>query len=187
MTEPAAAPELARVRSARLGDARAIAQVQVASWRSTYRGLVPADYLAAMTVEEHSARWIRLLQEPAHLELTFVAETDEEVVGFAMGGREREGDHRYRGELYAIYLLREAQGLGYGRSLVSAVAAGLLRLRLTSMLVWVLRGNWRARGFYERLGGVYLREHELDLGAGFSVIEVAYGWDDVRGSLTPAH
>jgi RimJ/RimL family protein N-acetyltransferase len=52
------------------------------------------------------------------------------------------------------------------------------------MLVWVLRDNVRARGFYERLGGVFLREHELDFGAGFTVIEVSYGWDDVRGRLT---
>jgi hypothetical protein len=52
------------------------------------------------------------------------------------------------------------------------------------MLVWVLRDNRAARGFYEHLGGVYVREHALDFGAGFEVMEVSYGWDDVRGGLT---
>jgi hypothetical protein len=51
------------------------------------------------------------------------------------------------------------------------------------MLVWVLRDNLAARAFYERMGGVFLREHDLDFGAGFSVREVSYGWDDVRGGL----
>ena len=34
------------------------------------------------------------------------------------------------------------------------------------------------------LGGVYVREHPLDFGAGFEVMEVAYGWADVRGGLS---
>jgi ribosomal protein S18 acetylase RimI-like enzyme len=186
MRETARPPASARLRPARTTDAPAIAKVQVASWRTTYQGLVPAEYLETMTVEEHTTRWARLLREPAHLELTFVVETAEGVVGFAMGGRERDGDPRYRGELYAIYLLRESQRHGYGRWLVEAVAAGLVRRGLTSMLVWVLRDNWPARAFYERLGGTFLREHDLDFGAGFSVVEVAYGWPDVRGSLTAA-
>lgn len=184
MNAPAVPPRApSAVRPARLADAGGIARVQVSSWRTTYRGMVPDEFLVGMTVKDHAARWGRLLHEPAHLELTFVVEEAGTVVGFAMGGREREGDSRFAGELYAIYLLREAQGRGHGRSLVAAVAEGLVRRRMTSMLVWVLRDNLRARGFYERLGGVYLREHELDFGAGFSVMEVGYGWEDIRETL----
>ena len=105
------------------------------------------------------------------------------MVGFAMGGAEREGDPRFQGELYAIYLLQEAQRRGHGRALAEAVADALVHRGLTSMLVWVLRDNLAARAFYERMGGVFLREHDLDFGAGFSVREVSYGWDDVRGGL----
>jgi GNAT superfamily N-acetyltransferase len=102
-----------------------------------------------------------------------------------MGGAEREGDRRFRGELYAIYLLKEAQGKGHGRALVEAVSGALLEHGSTSMLVWVVRDNFAARGFYERLGGVYLREHELDFGAGFMLLEVSYGWPDLRRGLAP--
>jgi GNAT superfamily N-acetyltransferase len=170
-------------RRARLGDAAGIGAVQVASWRSTYRGIVPADYLDSMTVEDHSRRWHRLLTQSGNLEMTFVVEERGRIVGFAMGGPEREGDPRFRGELYAIYLLEEAQGRGYGRTLVEAVAGALLRRGYDSMLVWVLRDNLPARRFYEHMGGRYLREHELDFGAGFALREVSYGWSDVRRDL----
>ena len=106
-------------------------------------------------------------------------------MGFASGGPERDGDPRYEGELYAIYLLREFQGRGVGRTLVRATAAALAERRLTSIVVWVLRNNAGARGFYERLGGVYLRERQLDLGADgrLDVPEVAYLWADTRSTL----
>lgn len=162
--------------------------MQVASWRTTYKGIVPASYLDAMTVEDHAGRWARLLARPGNLDTTFVVEERGHVVGFAMGGAEREGDRRYRGELYAIYLLKEAQGRGHGRALVEAVSGALLKQGFPSMLVWVLRDNFAARGFYERLGGVYLREHDLDFGAGFTLLEVSYGWPKLRrGLASPTH
>ena len=186
MTEPLPTPAPSGLRPARSTDAHAIGGVQVSSWRSTYRGMVPDSYLDGMTVEDHSGRWARLLAQGENLALTFVVEEAGRVVGFAMGGPEREGEPRFRGELYAIYLLQEAQRRGYGRALAEAVAAALVRRGLTSMLVWVLRDNLAARAFYERMGGVLLREHQLDFGAGFSVREVSYGWEDVRAGLARA-
>ena len=44
------------VRRAMPADAAGIARVQVATWRSTYRGLIPDAYLDAME-EEPRARW----------------------------------------------------------------------------------------------------------------------------------
>jgi GNAT superfamily N-acetyltransferase len=183
LTEPAVPHPLSGPRRARLEDAAGIGAVQVDSWRSTYRDIVPAHYLDSMTVEDHSRRWARLLSQPGNLEMTFVVEEGGRIVGFAMGGSEREGDSRFRGELYAIYLVREAQGRGYGRALVESVADALLQHRFYSMLVWVLRDNLPARRFYEHIGGRYLREHDLDFGAGFVLREVSYGWEDVRRDL----
>ncbi len=58
-----------------------------------------------------------------------------EVIGFAGGSRERQGNRTYLAELYFIYVLVENQGRGLGRRLVSAVAEGLLADGLGSMLV----------------------------------------------------
>lgn len=168
------------VRRAELADAAAIAQVHVASWRSTYHGIVPAPYLAALAYDERAERWRGMLAHPAPRTCCFVAvDAGGEVSGFATGGPRRTGDARYAGELYAIYLLAERQRAGTGRALVRAVAADLLSQGLPSMLVWVLAQN-PSRGFYEALGGQPAGQTEIEIG-GARLTEVAYGWLD----LTP--
>jgi ribosomal protein S18 acetylase RimI-like enzyme len=177
---------LARPRPALVADAAEIAAVHVDSWRETYPGMLPDRYLAAMDVREYEDRWLRTIQDPYHRSAVLVAEEDGRVVGFASSGRERDGDERYDGELYAIYLRRADQGRGHGRALVEAAAAGLAIRGMTSMVVWVLRDNAPARGFYERLGGVYLRERPLDLGPALDVPEVAYLWADTAALRSAA-
>jgi ribosomal protein S18 acetylase RimI-like enzyme len=171
------------LRPARLDDAQGIARVQVGSWRTTYPGMIPQDYLDSMDEALFVGRWSDRLSHETSRRATFVAEDDGRMIGFATGGAEREGDPRYQGELYAIYIVEESQGRGLGRGLANAVAGALVERGFLSMVVWVLRDNHAARAFYERLGGVYVREHPLDFGAGFEVMEVSYGWDDVREGL----
>lgn len=173
-------------RLALAADAAGIAHVHVASWRTTYPGLLPARYLDAMDERDYEESWARTIQDPYRRSAVLVVEDEERVVGFASCGRERDGDPDYEGELYAIYLLWEAQGGGHGRALVQAAAAALAVRGMTSMVVWVLRDNTRARGFYEHLGARYVRERPLDLGMGFSVPEVAYLWADTAPLRRPA-
>jgi GNAT superfamily N-acetyltransferase len=107
-----------------------------------------------------------------------VAEEDEHIVGFANYGRELENDPDYRGELYALYILKQFQGKGGGSALLQRAALDLLVLGISSMLVWVLSENPH-RKFYERLGGVYLREKPIEFGN--KTLQVsAYGWRDIR-------
>jgi hypothetical protein len=42
-----------RVREANPTDAAAIAKVHVDSWRTTYKSIVPDDFLANLSYEEH--------------------------------------------------------------------------------------------------------------------------------------
>ena len=161
------------VRAAGIDDAAAIARVHVVTWRSAYRGLLPADFLDALSEERYEERWRRTIDDGNSA--VFVGEDDHGVVAFASGGRERAGEDGFGGELYAIYVLPDAQGRGHGRGLVRAVAAGLGKMGLTDMIVWVLHDNSSARGFYERLGGVYVREQPITIGSA-ALREVSYGW-----------
>lgn len=182
ITSPSRGNKVLNVRCANLADAEAIARIHVASWQESYRGIIPDAVLDRLSVDGRLAQWRRSLSDPQDAcHRAFVGEVDGKVLGFASYGSEREADPIYRGELFAIYIMRSAHRKGLGRGLVTAVARDLLEMGLSSMLVWVLEQN-PARGFYERLGGVYLREKPIEIG-GTPLREVAYGWDDLNGLL----
>ncbi len=166
------------IRLARVEDAPGIARVHIDSWRTTYKGLVPDDYLANMSYERNAQNRARILSDPGTKARTYVAQdATGRIVGFINGGPERENDPIYKSELYAIYLLEECQGRGLGRRLTQALAEGLLRDGMHAMLVWVLVDN-PARHFYEALGGKELRTKPIEIG-GVTLEEVAYGWRDI--------
>lgn len=169
-------------REARLADAPAIAEVHVASWRTTYQGLLPDDLLAGLSVDARTEQWRRQLEGSAASGETvlYVAEglpdagSDSRIVGFASAGPQRDGDLDFDAELYAIYLLAEHQGGGVGRELMRLAASFLRQKGFKSMLVWVLAGN-PAERFYQRMGGERIGEKAITIG-GAEYHEVAYGW-----------
>jgi len=167
------------IREASPTDAAAIARVHVDSWRTTYAGIVPADYLANLSYARREQFWCGVFSTPPLSGCVYVAAQDTgEIVGFASGGPERSGDTVYRGELYAIYLLATYQRQGLGRRLTTAVVQRLLQCGLSSMLVWVLAAN-PGRAFYATLGGQQVDEKTTTIGA-TPLLEVAYGWPDLR-------
>ena len=167
------------IRAADQADAGPIARVHIDSWQTTYEGIVPAEYLAGLSYRDRESRWNEALTTDHIATGIFVAETaGGDVVGFADGGPEREGNRTYRGELFAIYVLQEHQNRGLGRHLVSAVAQRLLDDRFSSMLVWMLEDNRRACRFYESLGGEWVGRKTVAIG-GTDLEEVSYGWRDI--------
>lgn len=167
------------IRTATVQDAAAIANVHVESWRTTYKGIVPDDFLARLSSTQRKQFWRRILTEPSSRTVVYVAEEENgNVVGFASGGPERSGDPVYRGEVYAIYLLVQHQGQGLGRQLLSTLVKHLRQDGMTTLLLWVLAEN-PARKFYERLGGQPVDEKTVTIG-GVPLTEVAYGWQDIE-------
>jgi GNAT superfamily N-acetyltransferase len=156
------------VRRARGEDADELAAVHVAAWNHTYAGLLPEAYLAARGFAARRAFWRDLLRKGDPAVCVFVAcDGAGRIVGFASGGPERTGLVERRQELYALYVLSEAQGEGIGRRLVEQVLGVL-----GPVAVWVLATN-PARGFYERLGARYLTERRV-MKPDATFIEAAY-------------
>lgn len=167
-----------RIREAALTDAEDIARVHLASWRTTYPGIIPQAYIDGLRVEDGIVRWQERLD--GHGPLTLVAEDATGIFGFASGGATVHPVDGYDAELGAIYLLASHQARGAGRALVQAIAERLHEQGFRKMVVWALRDN-AACGFYERLGGVRVAEKLIEIG-GIALPEVAFGWPDI-GSL----
>ena len=111
----------AAIRPATPADALAIAQVRVDAWRTTYRGLMPAAYLAAMKVEDSHVLWNRVLTAAPNTTSTVVATVDGQVVGFASALMLAEPKFGLDAELSAIYLDRDRQRAGLGTGLRAGV------------------------------------------------------------------
>jgi hypothetical protein len=94
------------IRTAQVNDAAAIAKVHVDSWRTTYKGIVPDDFLAGLSYAQRGQLWRQVLTDLVRPSYVYVAEDDcGEVLGFVSGWPERRGDPVYTSALYAIYLL----------------------------------------------------------------------------------
>lgn len=164
-----------KIREAVLDDAEGIARVHVDSWRTTYKEIVPNSYLQQLSYEQRAENWSRCIRHNA----LYVAEDENgKIVGFATGGKERTGKYEADGELYAIYLLKDVQGLGIGKKLTRKIAGNLKEQGFNSMLVWVLENN-PSKAFYESLGGIPIDTTWIDIG-GEKFKEIAYYWDKIE-------
>ncbi len=166
-----------RIRRATPADVRDIATVHVRGWQETYPGMLPQGVLDRMETESTARFWRAALSTPDGGEI-WVAEGDGRVAGFGVCGREKVGLVGYRGEFQALYVLSWAQGRGLGSGLMGAMADSLREKRLVPATVWTLRDNWRARAFYEKLGGRRVADRPLDFD-GTIVMEVAYAWNEL--------
>src|SRR6185503_12417634 len=108
------------IRRAEPRDAAGIAAVHVASWQSTYPGIIDQAYIDRLSVDERTAAWeLRLRGETSPTPDVLVSESPARgIVGFASGGPIRHPEPGFDGELYAIYLRHEVQKAGVGRRLI---------------------------------------------------------------------
>jgi ribosomal protein S18 acetylase RimI-like enzyme len=163
------------IRDATAADVSAIALIHVDALRDTYAGVVPDDYLRALTYRSRAAMWRRAIERARGFVL--VADDGGGVLGFASGGSGRDVTIPFDGELYAIYLRPDRLRRGLGTALLRAAASRLAERGLTSMYAMVLAANPACR-FYEALGGERFVRKTIEIG-GAALDEVAYVWPEL--------
>ena len=160
---------MVEVREATPDDARAIATVHVASWRAAYRGLMPDEVLAGLSVPDRERSWLDRLTAQAPRTRTVLATDGPTVLGFASTGPPLVPEDRPDpdlGDLYAVYLDPGVWGRGVGTRLHAAALDSLRDCGFTRAGLWVLDGNERALRFYRREGWVDTGRTRLDRGPG---------------------
>jgi ribosomal protein S18 acetylase RimI-like enzyme len=141
------------LRSAGPEDAERIAAVHVRSWRAAYRGFVPDDFLARLSVADRAAAWREQLVDEASGQRTIVAQSGDALVGFAAVGPTRDPfASPGTGEVYAVYVDPDEWRRGIGSSLLTQAVEDLRSRGYTSATLWVLAANDIGRRFYERNG-----------------------------------
>ena len=164
------------IRKASLDDAEGIARAHAASWRTSYRGILPDAVLDRIDVDQRASSWRRTLQDRAILTLVAYDVTHRDIVGLCDAGLSRSDPSA--GEVYRMYLEHHARRHGLGREMFEQVTEWLRSQHLRSLIIWVLDNNHHARRFYEAMGGRANRRMASTV-SGFPIVELAYVWDQL--------
>ncbi|MFJ8099634.1 GNAT family N-acetyltransferase [Lysinibacillus sp. NPDC096212] len=167
-----------KIRKANIKDAQGIGKVHVDSWRTTYKGILPDDFLNNLSYEQRTELWKRNISDATNYVL--VAENEQgEIIGFATGGTRKTNSVPNATDLTSIYLLEEYQGMGIGKQLLKEVFAYFKQKGYEKVFVEVLAEN-KTRDFYEYYGAQYVNNVEIKIG-GKIVEELIYVWNDIDG------
>ncbi len=154
------------IREAQRDDAELLATAHIEGWRVGYRGLLPDEFLDAPEfATQRLERWRAWTwADDAPLSQVFAAVVDGQVVGFGMCGAERPDENcdawdsadapqsTGRGEVFAFYLRPVVWGSGAADALMARCLDHLRAVGFSEAVLWVLRDNPRACGFYTRAG-----------------------------------
>ncbi|MEU8513346.1 GNAT family N-acetyltransferase [Kitasatospora sp. NPDC048722] len=169
--------EQTTIRRGGADDAGAVADLHALSWRTAYRGIVPAEALGDGLAAQRRELWeLRLTVDyggPDNTPALLIAERAGEVVGFAYLVPQPDG----RVLLDNLHVRPGSTGGGIGRALLAEARAHVAaRHPGAALYLEVLRDNTRAVAFYEREGGRRTAEQEGVFPGGHVLPECEYTW-----------
>ncbi|MBM3618901.1 MAG: GNAT family N-acetyltransferase, partial [Alphaproteobacteria bacterium] len=120
-----------------------------------YGHILPESFFAPFNVPAQTQLWHERISNGEYTEekRLFVAEKDDKVAGFSIGGPARFDGRMANGELWTLYVDQAQSRSGAGGLLLNAVKDFLKSQNHDGMYVMSMRGNEMARAFYERMGG----------------------------------
>ena len=147
------------IRKAQLEDAEGIAKVHVESWRTTYKGILPKDYLTNLSLESRTEVWKSNLADEANYILV-VENKESEIIGFSAAQKD---EHKNIGYLTSIYLIEEYQGKGIGKELLKQLFQHFNQMECKKVFVDVLEDN-DTRYLYEYYGALLVETKQIKRG-----------------------
>lgn len=166
-----------KIRKANIQDAQSIGKVHVDSWRTTYKGILPDDFLNRLSYEQRTELWKNNISDATNYVL--VAENKQgEIIGFATSGTRKRNSVVNSTDLTSIYLLEEYHGQGIGKRLLKEIFTYFNQKGYEKVFVEVLAEN-KSRYFYEYYGAQYVNNVEINIG-GKIVEELIYVWNDIN-------
>lgn len=139
-----------------IADADALAGIQILSFRQTYKGILPDDYLNRLDAEAIRQDFIQKISDPE--KLLVIAHNGDSIAGYAYISAQRMEELPFSAELIELYLHPAYTGKGIGKQIFQHITAVLADRGWTSFNVWALCANKGACGFYEAMGGMKLIE-----------------------------
>lgn len=168
------------IRKANIKDAQGIAKVHVDTWRTTYEGIIPTEFLNKLDYSERKNSWENNIMRTENI--VFVVENEEgQIIGFADTSRRANNLELNSIDLTSLYLLEAYQGRGIGKRLIKTLFEHYKNKGYDKVYVDVLADN-NTRYFYEYLGAKFVRNIQIKIG-GKILDESIYVWGSVNDVL----
>ena len=133
------------IRKAEKEDVRQIAEICVEDWQKAYRGIVDSDFLDSLSVEQRYELEIRRYDK------FIVAADADRILGYAW--LESTEDEPADCEIIALYVRYSERKNGIGKLLFQDAVKSFRESGKKRMIIWCLKENDEARGFYAKAGG----------------------------------
>lgn len=157
------------IRKAKLADTETVQSVARTSWHMAYDNILGEETVDSVIDEWYEMDGLRTAIEET---VFYVAEHDDELVGFANAGQNPEYEDGTF-ELFRIYVLPEHWNRGIGGQLLEPLIADVKSEGGDQLRLSVLAENEVGVGFYESYGFERLKNEEIEF-AGHTYEEYEY-------------
>ena len=165
-------------RVANINDLENLAKLHAESWRESYRGTFPDQFLDNDVWEERKNSWANRLSSPKSNQHVLIATDDNKLCGFICAfGNESS---KWGTFIDNLHVAKSAQGKGVGKQLMYLTAKWADELfEHKGIYLEVLEDNLNARSFYHRIGA---KHQETNLwqppGGHEKVNDLLYFWEN---------
>ena len=152
-----------KIRNIKKEDIPEVVNIQIRAWRTAYKGIIDDNYLANMNTEEK----IKMREKDYNENKFIVAEINNEIVGFCRYTDNIEKTPetpKADCELRALYVKPELKHNGIGKKMFQYAVNEFKNIGKTKMVLWCLKDNVLARKFYEKMGGIIIKERLIHIG-----------------------
>ena len=139
-----------QIRAAMPSDAAKCAEIHMRSWVFAYSDCVPMDIIEKRNASR-PAKWSKLLADSK--DIHYIATCDDVIIGIITINPPYDADlSESVYELSGLYLDPDYIGKGFGKLMVDWVKSEISSRGYTTISLWVLDKNYRAKSFYEKCG-----------------------------------
>ena len=135
-----------------------IAKIITEDWKIAYKGIIDEEYLEKLYYKEKAERIRKKYQEQKS-----IVYVDKEIKGYCRL-KESEEEGKKIGEIEGLYVKYNQRGKEIGRLLVKEAMKILKERGYKEVIIWCLKENIKARGFYEKIGGKLYKERYIEIG-----------------------
>jgi GNAT superfamily N-acetyltransferase len=137
-------------RKACVNDACSIVKINLEGWRTTYKNLISSKTIEARFLS-YEKRVNKTIEQITMNNTYYVAEVNDEVVGFVQYVLSNDDKYKEHGEIKALYVKDKYHKKSIGRELFNNAINEMRNLGLHRVLIDCLIGN-PANDFYLKMG-----------------------------------